>query len=90
MTHELKCWPQYFERIWLLQKLFEVRRNDRDFQTGDTLRLREWNPEEQRYTNRSIEAKVQYVLHGGQFGIRKGYVVMGIIQDKMIESHADE
>ncbi len=30
------------------------------------------------YTGRSILAKVTYVMRGGQFGVKSGYVVMGI------------
>jgi hypothetical protein len=37
--HELKVWPDYHYRILTGQKNFEVRKNDRDFQIGDTLVL---------------------------------------------------
>jgi hypothetical protein len=43
-THELKIWPVYFDAIERGDKTFDVRKNDRDFQTGDTLVLREYEP----------------------------------------------
>lgn len=44
MKHELKIWPQYYCRVADGTKTFEVRRNDRGFQPGDTVVLKEWNP----------------------------------------------
>lgn len=44
MRHDLKIWPQYFCRVQDGSKTFEVRKNDRGFQPGDTVVLREWDP----------------------------------------------
>ena len=46
MTHELKIWPQYYERVADGSKTFEVRENDRGFQPGDEVILKEWDPRE--------------------------------------------
>lgn len=43
-THDLKTLPVYFDAVTRGDKTFEVRNNYRDFQTGDILRLREWDP----------------------------------------------
>ncbi len=43
MIHELKIWPQYYCRVADGSKTFEVRNNDRGFQPGDTVVLREWD-----------------------------------------------
>ena len=48
MKHELKTWPQYFCRVADGTKTFEVRKNDRGFQQGDTVILKEWSPETER------------------------------------------
>lgn len=40
--HELKVVPPYFEALFTERKNFEVRRNDRGFQAGDVLHLREY------------------------------------------------
>lgn len=45
-THEVKSWPREFEAMIDGIKNFEVRRNDRDYQPGDVLVLREWVPTE--------------------------------------------
>jgi len=78
MEHTLKIWPEYFQDIWSGKKTFEVRKNDRDFKKFDVLILKEWDFETNKYTGSYIYVDVVYVLHGGQFGIKKGYCVMGI------------
>lgn len=81
--HDLKCWPAYFHQIETGEKPFEVRKDDRGFQKGDVLFLREWDPKRAEqtlggYTGNATQVVVTYVLRGGQFGIEPGYVVMGI------------
>lgn len=49
MTHELKIWPQYYCRVADGSKTFEVRKNDRGFQPGDTVILKEYDPAEIDY-----------------------------------------
>ena len=62
-THELKTWPEFFEAIVDGRKNFEVRRDDRGFQAGDSVYLREYNPlHGGRYTGRALEARIGYVL----------------------------
>lgn len=82
-NHELKIWPRYFKRVRDGQKTFEVRLNDRDFQPGDTIVLREWEPESDtapgRYTSDLFFVLITYVFHGdGTNGVMPGYVVFGI------------
>jgi hypothetical protein len=77
-THELKTWPEHFDKVWKWEKNFEVRLNDRDFQVGDTLILKEWDNVKQVYTGKYLHKKVRYILHGGKFGIEPGHVVMSI------------
>lgn len=62
MIHELKCWPIYYRAVVNKVKTFEVRRNDRGFQVGDKLHLREWNPEQGAYTGQECYADVVYML----------------------------
>ena len=78
ITHDLKVWPEPFCALINDIKPFEVRKNDRDFQVGDVLILKEWDPASESYTGQSCTRRVEYLLKGGQFGIEAGFVVMGI------------
>jgi hypothetical protein len=78
MTHYLKTWPQYFEDVFNGKKTFELRRNDREFQLGDILILKEWEQDTCRYTGRQVSKKVEYILEGGSLGLEKGYVIMAL------------
>jgi Domain of unknown function (DUF3850) len=49
-VHELKTWPRYFRLLIAGKKHTEFRRYDRDFQPGDVLLLREYDPIEKAYT----------------------------------------
>jgi ASC-1-like (ASCH) protein len=78
MEHNLKTRPEFFNELWLGRKTFEVRKDDRDFQVGDTLVLREWNPQSESYTGRDVVSEVTYILQGGQFGVEEGYCVLAL------------
>lgn len=85
--HTLKCWPAYFDAIQRGEKTFEVRRDDRGFQKGDTLVLqrtredRQFEVETDFSTGKplhEIRARILWILTGGKFGIEPGFVVMSI------------
>ena len=84
-THELKIWPEYFEAIIAGTKTFDLRKNDRDFQVGDILWLREWHPNGHYYSGRETMQRVTYILPhlpmagcAATFGLQPGHVVMAI------------
>lgn len=77
MIHELKCWPVYFEHLY--QKPFEIRKTDRDYQVGDKLLLREWDPTVQEYTGRQCTREVTYIL-AAHDGLQPGYAILGLAQ----------
>lgn len=79
MTHEIKIWPCFYERVADGTKTFEVRDNDdRGFQNGDTVVLKEWSNEMVEveppppgcisakaiigFTGRELKFKIGYVL----------------------------
>lgn len=85
-THELKCWPTYFDAVMTGKKTFEIRENDRDFEHGDMLLLREYRasldevleraqPEAGEFTGRTCLRRICYITN---FKQRPGIVVMGL------------
>lgn len=76
--HELKTWIQYFTEVWNKNKPFEVRKNDRNYEVGDTLKLLEYDHENNIFTGRYIFASISYILHGGAFGVESGFCVLGL------------
>lgn len=77
-THKLKCWEEEFFEISQGHKLWEWRKDDRDFNHGDILILEEFIESDQEYTGAIIIAKVPYILYGPDFGIPKGYCIMSL------------
>lgn len=74
-VHELKLLPQYFVN----QKSFELRKDDRDFEEGDLLLLREYDEYTERYTGRFAVKKITYVLRGcPQYGLVSGYCILAV------------
>lgn len=88
MTHELKCWPEFFEPLAAGEKTFEYRRDDRGFEVGDVLVLREFRPSTiaadcrtvvpEAYTGRVRQFRVTYVLRAPKAGVPSGYCVMSL------------
>lgn len=76
-THSLKTWPAYFQLVLDRTKNFEIRQNDRDFRSGDFLRLEEYVPELKKYTGRVALRKVTCLVQG-VFGLPKDVCVMSI------------
>ena len=79
IKHELKLWPEFYEAVDRRDKTFELRRDDREFEEGDALWLRHWNPQTGKYNGRSMGATVTYI-HRGRF-LQPGVVCMAIRVD---------
>jgi hypothetical protein len=84
MRHELKTWPKFFDMVRRGCKMFEVRIDDRGYQEGDTLLLKEYDPNTEKYTGRALTCDVTCIVSGAEFGIKPGCVAMGI---KLTGSH---
>lgn len=77
--HDIKIWPSFFAAVKKGDKTFEVRLNDRHYEVGDALLLREWDPEALDYTGCAALRVVRYILRGSpENAITPGYVVMAI------------
>jgi hypothetical protein len=75
--HELKIQSVHFADVLAHRKTHEVRFNDRDYQAGDCLNLREIDASGD-YTGQEVNAEISHVLHGGQFGIADGWCVLSL------------
>lgn len=75
MIHQLKLSSKYFDDVQNGTKTFEVRKNDRGFNVGDILILKEV-VENDKYTGRTIKVKVTYFF--SLFGLASGYCVLGV------------
>lgn len=81
-THELKTHIFPFEAIKKGRKNFEFRKNDRDFNEGDTVVLKEFLPNLAQYSGDEITAKVGYVLKGPAFFVPEGYCCFALLDVK--------
>jgi hypothetical protein len=78
VTHDLKCWPVYFHFVLDLRKQFEIRETrERNFQVGDVLWLREWEPVGEFFTGRECHRLVTYLTDYEQ---KPGFVVMSLAE----------
>lgn len=76
-----------FSALWAGTKRHEIRVDDRGFEVGDLLRLREWVPQPASthpvtpydgYTGREELRPIRYITRGGQFGLPVDLVVMSL------------
>lgn len=60
--HELKSWPEFFQPTLDGVKTHDLRRADeREFQVGDRMRLREFDPVRSLYTGREMTVEITYI-----------------------------
>ncbi len=87
MNHELKTDPEVFDAVFDGSKTFEIRKNDRNFQVGDTLTLlrTEFTGAEMargkplRFTGQEFHVAVTHILHGPVYGLADGWCIMSIV-----------
>ncbi|UZW13221.1 DUF3850 domain-containing protein [Clostridium pasteurianum] len=80
-VHYLKIWPSFFKDVKSGEKQFQVRKNDRNFQIGDTLILEEYDPSKGIYTGAWIPESIIYILDDKRF-TKEGFVILGIQEIK--------
>lgn len=82
MIHDLKTWPEYFERVKTGGKRVELRPDDRKFQVGDLLRLQEYEPGrpgwEGYYRGAEYVVRVTDIVRSSQLGVQYGWCAMSI------------
>ena len=62
MNIEKKVWPRSFERLLSGEASFELRLADFECKPGDTMVLKEWDPQKKQFTGRKIEKRVATVI----------------------------
>ncbi|WP_145522081.1 DUF3850 domain-containing protein [Yersinia ruckeri] len=80
-THGLKIRPEFFAPVYQGIKTAEVRLNDRNFQVGDTLTLREFDAG--NYTGSFVNRQITHVADIGD--IKPGYVLISVIPYQIAE-----
>jgi hypothetical protein len=78
VDHVLKTWPEPFQAVFNRAKVHEVRRFDRAFRSGQTIALREFDPETQEYSGRVVIAGIMHITKPGTFGLPNDVGVMSI------------
>ena len=73
-VHKLKILPEYYNAQIEGKKNFEIRKNDRNYQIGDWLLLKEYNPKIKKFTERKVMVEITYITDYQQ---KNGYVVLG-------------
>lgn len=86
--HDLKILPPFFVAVSRGEKLFELRKNDRDFQPGEVVFLREWSKKTDQFTGRIITAEIGFVYKGNDYGLKEGYCVFSLIGIKREKDEA--
>lgn len=78
VEHTLKTLPESYDAIYEGLKTWDFRKNDRNYQVGDTLRLLRWSPVSKLYTGEEMCRQVTWMLDGGRFGVPEGYCIMSL------------
>lgn len=73
-VHHLKIKQEYFLAKLQGVKPFEIRKNDREYQIGDTLVLHELD-DQGKYTGRTINQSVNYLFENPDY-LQEGYLIL--------------
>lgn len=76
VVHELKIAPEYYYVVASGKKNFEIRQNDRRYQVGDIVQLKQWTEKDGYDLDLPVlERQITYVTDYAQ---KHGYVVFGM------------
>lgn len=78
MIHELKIQPQYYHDVKCGIKRFELRKDDRNYNIGDYVILKEYD--NGVYTgNETKPMEILYILRNcPEYGLKEGYCILGL------------
>lgn len=72
--YEIRIAPRWYQDIYAGIKTFILRKDDKDYQVGDILLLKEYTVAE---TGECVRLKIQYKLDH-EIGLQEGYCILGI------------
>lgn len=78
MLHDLKIWPEQFAALKSGAKRHEIRAFDRPYAVGDTLRLREYNPNTKTFSGDLVDVRITHITAPGTFGLPGSVGAMSI------------
>lgn len=70
----LKIAPEYFQPLIEGRKPFEIRYNDRNYQVGDKVLLREYKEEDDSYTGRVCLVKIKEIFKLDRVALFKDFI----------------
>lgn len=73
--HKLKSVNPFFEAVWNRKKKFEFRKNDRNYEIGDYVCLKEYDAEKEQYLGREILMVITYIMHDHEGKIDGEYCI---------------
>lgn len=85
-VHKLKILPEYYNAQVKGIKNFEIRKNDRNYQIGDWLLLKEYNPKIKKFTERKVMVEITYITDYQQ---KHGYKEFETMITDILEKHYD-
>lgn len=74
-VHDIKMAASYYDDVVSGRKRFELRKNDRGYKVGDSLKMLEFD--DGKHTGRIIDADIIYMLEEYK-GLEEGYCILGI------------
>ncbi len=79
VEQDLKIRTEYFEAVKSKAKLFEIRKDDRDYKVGYFIRLLEIESDGKTFTGRYVFCRITYILRDAEkYGLKKGFCILGI------------
>lgn len=77
MTHTVKTWSNFYIDQQKGIKLFELRKNDRDYKVGDIFISQEYDHINKKYTGSESVFTIEYILLSSpMIGLKNGYCIL--------------
>lgn len=75
-THEVKIWPKYFDAVVEGRLTFQLRRDDRNYQVGERMLMREWD--QGAYTGREVLAEITFKMERTRVPSERDLTTLGL------------